>query len=305
MRTFCRDSPPSPGAGQQGVGVGSAVQCSSGFVGQGGAGQQGVCVWAVRCGAATVCWAVRGWVAECVCGQCGNAVQCGIVGQGWAGQRAAGCVCGHCGAVQRRVCWAGRGWVAAGLLGRAGQYRAGATCPVMEPLCRMLVAAIYVPVTEPFEFEPKFAFCSSRKELTGNTYSIAIRAFCRDFPSHPVLQSTCGWKLAWSKCHLAHSRKPQQPSPSNFFRVSVERPTPRSKRSGGMRGSRLRFGSSGVFCTALILTTDLNNLAYKTRCDSTVADAALRVGDESRRSFARWVVFLMLLSFFNVFSFFS
>ena len=57
--------------------------------------------------------------------------------------------------------------------------------------------------------------------------------------------------------------------------------------------------SSGVISTALILTawgqhdTDLNNLAYKTRCDSTVADAALRVGVESRRSFARWMVFLM------------
>ena len=45
--------------------------------------------------------------------------------------------------------------------------------------------------------------------------------------------------------------------------------------------------SSGVFFTALILTawgqhdTDLNNLAYKTRCDSTVADAALRAGVEA------------------------
>ena len=53
-----------------------------------------------------------------------------------------------------------------------------------------------------------------------------------------------------------------------------------------------------MIVTGLILTawgqhgTDLNNLAYKTRCDSTVADAALRVGDESRRSFARWMVFL-------------
>ena len=69
--------------------------------------------------------------------------------------------------------------------------------------------------------------------------------------------------------------------------------------------------SSGVIFTGLILTawrqhdTDLNNLAYKTRCDSTVADAAMRVGVESRRSFARWMVFLMLLSFFNVLSFFS
>ena len=59
--------------------------------------------------------------------------------------------------------------------------------------------------------------------------------------------------------------------------------------------------SSGVIFTGLILTawgqhdTDLNNLAYKTRCDSTVADAALRVGVESRRSFARWMVFFMLL----------
>ena len=56
--------------------------------------------------------------------------------------------------------------------------------------------------------------------------------------------------------------------------------------------------------TGLILTawgqhdTDLNNLAYKTRCDSTLADAALRVGVESRRSFARWMVFLMLLIVF-------
>ena len=62
--------------------------------------------------------------------------------------------------------------------------------------------------------------------------------------------------------------------------------------------------SSGVIFTGLILTawgqhdTDLNNLAYKTRCDSTVADAALRVGVESRRSFARWMVFLMLLIVF-------
>ena len=48
-----------------------------------------------------------------------------------------------------------------------------------------------------------------------------------------------------------------------------------------------------------------NNLAYKTRCDSTVADAALRVGVESRRSFARWMVFFMLLLFFNASSFFS
>ena len=62
--------------------------------------------------------------------------------------------------------------------------------------------------------------------------------------------------------------------------------------------------SSGVIFTGLILTawgqhdTDLNNLAYKTRCDSTVADAALRVGVESRRSFARWLVFFMLLIVF-------
>ena len=63
--------------------------------------------------------------------------------------------------------------------------------------------------------------------------------------------------------------------------------------------------SSGVIFTALILTawgqhgTDLNNLAYKTRCDSTVADAALRVGVESRRSFARWMVFFMLFYVFS------
>ena len=52
-----------------------------------------------------------------------------------------------------------------------------------------------------------------------------------------------------------------------------------------------------MISNGLVLTTwrqhdnDLNNLAYKTRCDSTVADAALRVGVESRRSFARWMVF--------------
>ena len=40
------------------------------------------------------------------------------------------------------------------------------------------------------------------------------------------------------------------------------------------------------------------HLAFKTRCDSKVADAALRVGVESRRSFARWMVFLMLLIVF-------
>ena len=68
---------------------------------------------------------------------------------------------------------------------------------------------------------------------------------------------------------------------------------------------------SGVIFTGLILTawgqhdTDLNNLAYKTRCDSTVADAALRVGVERRRSFAHWMVFFMLLLFFNALSFFS